>query len=79
MIEDIARTSQIYSALDGRQTDHQSTMVEIEGKILNTSISILIDPNAFRSYVSPKIVDICKLGNVNHDKTWLVQLATCTK
>ena len=54
-------------------------MVEIEGKILNTSISILIDPNAFRSYVSPKIVDICKLGNVNHDKTWLVQLATGTK
>ena len=49
-------------------------MVEIEGKILDTSISILIDPGAWRSYFSPKMVDECKLGKVKHDKTWLVQL-----
>ena len=54
-------------------------MVELEGKILNTSISILIDPGACRSYVSPKIVDICKLGKVKHDKPWIVQLDTGTK
>ena len=54
-------------------------MVEIEGKILNTSISILIDPCACRSYVSPKIVDVCKLGKVKNDKPWLVQLATGMK
>ena len=54
-------------------------MVEIEGKILNTSISILIDPGAFRSYLSPNIVDVCKLGKVKHHKTRLVQLSTCTK
>ena len=54
-------------------------MVEIEGKILNTSISILIDPGAYRSYVSPKVVDVCKLGKVKHDKPWLVQLAIGTK
>ena len=50
-------------------------MVEIEVKILNTYISILIDPGACRSYVSPKNVDVCKLGNFKHDKPWLVQLA----
>ena len=54
-------------------------MVEIEGKILNTSVSILIGPGAFRSYVAPKIIDICKLGKVKHDKPWLVKLATSTK
>ena len=54
-------------------------MVEIEGKILNTSISILIDLSAFQSYVVPKIVDLYKFGKVKHDKTWLVQLATGTK
>ena len=54
-------------------------MVEIEGNILNTSISILIDPGAFQSYVSPKIVDVCKLGKVKHDKPWMVQLSTRTK
>ena len=67
------------AALEDRQVDHQATMVEIEGKILNTYISILIDPGACRSYVSPKIVDVCKLGKVKHDKPWLVQLATGTK
>ena len=43
-VEDIAGTPQINAALDGWQEDHQATMVEIEHKILNTSISILIDP-----------------------------------
>ena len=78
-IEEIAGTLWIYAALDGRQEDHQATMVEIEGKILNTSISILIDPSACRSCVSPKIVDVCKIGKIKHDKPWLVQLATGTK
>ena len=54
-------------------------MVEIEGKILNTSISILIDPSSSWSYVFPKIVDACKLGKVKHEKPRFVQLATGTK
>ena len=54
-------------------------MVEIEGKILNTSISILNDLGTCQSYVSPKIVDVCKLGKIKHDKPWPVQLATGTK
>ena len=69
----------IYATLDGRQADHLDTMVKIEGKILNTYVSILIDPGAFWSYVSPKIVNECKLGKVKHDKPWLVQLAPVMK
>ena len=79
MIEDLAGTLWIYAALDGQQADHQTTMVKIEGKVLNTSISILIDLSAFQSYVSPQIVDVCKLGKVKHDKPWLVKLATGMK
>ena len=75
MVEDIARSPRMYASLDGRQEDHQPTMVEIEGNILNISISILIDPSAYQSYVSPKIVAVCKLGKEKHDKPWLVQLA----
>ena len=78
-IEDIAGTPYIYVALDDRQADHQDTMVEIEGKILKTSIYIPIDPGSCQSYVSPKIVDVCKLGKVKHDKPWLVQLGTSIK
>ena len=54
-------------------------MVEIEGNVSNISISILIDPSACRSYVSPKTVEVCKLDKVKHDKSWLVQLAMGTK
>ena len=54
-------------------------MVEIEGRILNTYVSILIDLGACWNYVLPKIVDVCKLGKVKHDKPWLVQLSTGTK
>ena len=35
--------------------------------------------NTCWSYVSPKIMDVCKLGKVKHDKPWLVQLATSMK
>ena len=65
-------TPRIYAALDGRQVDHHTTIVEIEGNILETSFSILIDPDAFQSYVAPKIVDLSNLGKVKHDQPWLV-------
>ena len=70
--EDIEGTPWIYATLDGRHVDHQATMVEIKGKILNTSVSIPIDPSACRSYVAPNIVDLCKLGKVKHVKPCLV-------
>lgn len=69
----------ICAALEGRKADHQSTMVEIEGKIANIFVSVLIDPGACCGYVSPKTVEICKLKNVKHAKPWLVQLATRKK
>ena len=47
-------------------------MVEIKGKILTTYVSILINPSACRSYVAPKIADLCKLGIVKNVKPWLV-------
>ena len=74
-MEDTAQTLQIYVSLDGQEAYNQDIMVDIEGNKLNTFISILIDPDAWRSYVSPKMVDVYKLGKVKHDKPWLVQLA----
>ena len=36
-------------------------MLEVEGKISNTYVSILIDSGASLSYIAPKIVEKCKL------------------
>ena len=55
-------------------------MVEIEGMIKKIQpISIVINRGASLSYVSPRIVELCKLSQQKLEKSWLVQLATCTK
>ena len=45
----------INAALENRQADHQTSMVEIEGMMQKKHISILIDPRGSLSYVSPSI------------------------
>ena len=65
--------------LEECQEDHQSTMVEVEGKIVENSVSILIDPGSTHSYITPRVVDICSFKKLNHRKSWLVQLATGTR
>ena len=69
----------IYVSLEDRQEDHQSTMVEFSGKIVEQSVSILIDPSSTHSYITPRVVEICAFKKVKHGKYWLVQIATRTK
>ena len=62
-INDIARNIlRINVALEDRKADHQSTMLEVEGKISNTSLSFLIDPGASLSYIPPRVLEKCKLS-----------------
>ena len=69
----------IYASLDNRQVDHQDSVMEMEGTIVNHLISILIVPGSNLSYVTPQTVEKCKLQQVKHIKSWPVQLATGTK
>jgi hypothetical protein len=60
--------------------DFQPTLVvEMEGMISNQLVSIFIDPGSNMSYVSPQTIKKCKLQQVKHAKSWLVQLAIRTK
>jgi hypothetical protein len=52
---------QIYATLDNNQADHQASVVEIEGMILNHLVSVLIKTGSNLSYIAPKDVDKCKL------------------
>ena len=54
-------------------------MVEATGKIVEKSISILIDLGSTHSYITSRVVDICYFKNLKHRKSWSVQLATRTK
>jgi hypothetical protein len=55
----------INATIDGRQADHQSSVVEIAGKIHDTRISILIDPGATLGYITPDVVELNKLKIIN--------------
>ena len=52
----------INAALENRQDDHKTSMVEVQGLIQNQLVYILIDPGASLSYVSPSIVEKCNLS-----------------
>ena len=68
----------INTTLKNMQADHQTYMVEIECMLKEKVISILIYPGEILSYVSPIIVDLCKLQQNNFENSWLVQLAMGT-
>ena len=79
-IQEVARVVlRIYTALEDCQVDHQSTVVEVVGKMVEKPVSILIDLGSTHSYITPRVVEICAFKKVNHRKSWLVQQATGTK
>ena len=49
----------INAALKNQQVEYQTSMVEVEGMINQTPITILIDPGSSLSYISPKMVEKC--------------------
>ena len=69
----------IYAAPEDLHVDHQSTVVEVGGKIAEKYIYILIELGSTHSYITPRVVDICDFKKLKHRKSWLVQLATGTK
>ena len=72
-VGDVAnKMHKINSALENRQADHQNSMVEVQGMIQNVSVSILIDLGASLSYISPSIVEKCKLSLKKFKKSWVV-------
>jgi hypothetical protein len=57
-IEDMGRSMPtIYATLDNIQADYQSHMIDVDGKIDNQPIAILIDYGHSHSYIDP-ILDI---------------------
>ena len=62
----------IYAALEDRQADHQSAVVEVAGNIVEQSVSILIDPSSTQSYITPRVEESCAFKKVKHRKSWLV-------
>ena len=65
--------------LEDHQVGHKSTMVEVEGDIIEQIVSILIEPGSNHNYITLGFVEICPLKNSKHKRSWVFQLATGTK
>jgi hypothetical protein len=79
-MEDMGKSmTRIYATLDNIQVEYQSHMIEVEGKIDNQPIAILIDFGASHRYIYLNMVDIFKVKRCKNEKLWLVHLATRTK
>jgi hypothetical protein len=76
IVEDMGR---IYATLNDRQAEYQSNMIEVEGKIINQPLSILIESRESHFYIDPKVVDRLHLEKSKIGKEILVQLATGMK
>jgi hypothetical protein len=80
IVEDMGcRMPRIYAALENKQAEYQSHMIEVEGMINNHVFTILIGSGASHSYIDPRVVESFQLSRSKHEKSWLVQLATRTK
>jgi hypothetical protein len=69
----------IHASLEDRQAKYQSNMIEVEGKIINQYVSILIYSGASNCYIIPKIVDRLHLDKIKIEKQSLVHIDTGTK
>ena len=70
-MNDIVRNIHIVNAsLEYQQVDHQSTMLEVEDKVLNIHVSILIDLGSSLSYIASKVVEKCKLSKEKKMHVW---------
>lgn len=73
------RMPKIYETLDNRWNEKQAHMIEIEGKINNSRITILIKSRSSHSCIDPRLVEKINLKKTKHCRAWLVQLATREK
>ena len=72
-LEDMgSRVPRIYVALENKQAEFQSHIIEVEGMINSHIFTILIDSGAIHSYIDPRMVESLHLSRTKHEKYWLV-------
>jgi hypothetical protein len=69
IVEDMGgNMTRIYTALDNKRAKYRFPMIEVEGKIDNHLVAILIDYGASHSYINDKIVEIFHSQRSNYKK-----------
>jgi hypothetical protein len=70
---------QIYAAVNNRQEEHQSTVVESSGMLNHVNVKILFDSGATDSFISPSALEKSGLAAYEHDDFKQVEMASGEK
>jgi hypothetical protein len=70
---------QIYAAVNNRQEEHQSMVVESSGMLNHVNVKILFDSGATDSFISPCALEKCGLAAYEHDDFKQVEMASGEK
>jgi hypothetical protein len=70
---------QIYAAVNNRQAEHQSTIVESSGMLNHINVKILFDSGATYSFISPSALEKSGLATYKHDDFKQVEMASGEK
>ena len=59
----------IYVALENRKINHQASIIQMDSKLYDHFVSILIDPGSNYSYVNLDLVDKCGWNKEVHEES----------
>jgi hypothetical protein len=78
-VGDMGKAHRIHAAVNNRQAEHQSTVLETTGIIADQTLSVLIDPGATESFISGAALKMIKVKEVEQDEFSFVEMASGAK
>jgi hypothetical protein len=78
-VGDMGKAHRIHAAVNNRQAEHQSTVLETTGTIADQTLSVLIDPGATESFISGAALKRIKVKAVEQDEFSFVEMASGAK
>jgi hypothetical protein len=74
-----SRSHQIYAAVNNRQVEHQSTVVESSSTLNHINVKVLFDSGTTDSFISPSALEKSGLETYEHDEFKQVEMASREK
>jgi hypothetical protein len=78
-VGDMGKAHRIHAAVNNRQAEHQSTVLETTGTVADQTLSILIDPGATESFISGAALKRIKVKAVEQDEFSFMEMASGAK
>ena len=75
----MGKAHRIHAAVNNRQAEHQSTVLETIGIVADQTLSVLIDPGATESFISGAALKRIKVKAVEQDEFSFVEMASGSK